>query len=73
VNLQPASRIEHGATVDGSGRAFCLSCAPFDKASWHDANSLVGVCDGCGREFVDCVPLEISGLAMIEYPQCKIF
>ena len=73
LTFQPTTRIEHGAMVTQLGYAYCLDCRPLDRAQWMEADSVPGACDGCGRDFGDCTPLEISGEAAVEIVKCKVF
>lgn len=69
----PASRTEHGGMVNELGYAYCLDCRPLNRAQWLEAGGICGVCDGCGRDFTSCTPIEITGMATVEYPRCKVF
>jgi hypothetical protein len=70
----PSQRVEHGGVINRLGYAHCLDCCDVDDGEWSAITNIAEpICDGCGKPFIFCTPLVISGTATIEYPACRIF
>lgn len=63
------------------GTLWCIGCASEQTINERDFTSASNLrdgdsydsCEGCDRPINQCTPVEISGTAMIEYFDCKIF
>ena len=84
IALIDATEEQHGGFIDRLGYAVCIDCHGETRpgSKWAAASNLSGTVDDpcapgecfrCENPFVDCTPMVIKGVAIIESVTCKIF
>ena len=79
MTIQPATKtIRGGYLARGETRLFCAECidrTDYLDRMWYDANALTDedACDWCHKPHTEWVPVVVTGTAVVEHVECKVF